>query len=315
MPRSWWDRVGIPARASNAAAPEEGEVAMIRCSPENVRFVCNGLDHPEGICFAADGSLIAGSESGLIYRVEPSSGRVWTVADTGGFVLGLCADQSRAVYACDAGRNEVVRIGPDGAVQAVSSGSLDNPNDCAFDAEGNLFFSESGIYHPERHTGRLFVIDRGGKTACVHPGPFRFANGIFVDCDEQLLYVVESTAPSVVAFRIDGPTIPSPAPVRRVELEPGTVPDGVALDTEGNIYVAFYVPDQIGVIRPDGSFEVLYRDFLAEWMNRPTNIALQRNEIYFANLGGWHIGAVQYPLTPLPPFLPESGPPLRSGAS
>lgn len=281
---------------------------MTRCSPENVRFVCSGLDHPEGLCFAPNGSLIAGSESGRIYRVDPTSGRVEFVAETGGFVLGVCADASGAVYACDAGRNEVLRIDPGGAVSPVASGSLDNPNDCAFDGEGNLFFTESGTYHPERHSGRLHVVTAECEAICVHPGPFRFANGIFVDCDQSLLYMVESTAPSVLAFRIDGPKLASLEPVRRFDLEPGTVPDGVALDTEGNIYIAYYSPDQIAVIRPDGGFEVLYRDFLGEWMNRPTNIALREDEIYFANLGGWHIGAVQHSLSPLAPFLPEQGP-------
>ncbi len=281
---------------------------MIRCSPENVRFVCNGLDHPEGLCFTADGALVAGSEAGAIYRIDPASGAVQTYAETGGFVLGVCADMSGAVYACDAGRNEVLRIGPDGTVAAVAKGELDNPNDCALDQEGNLFFTESGTYHPERHSGRLFVVTAGGATDCIHPGPFRFANGIFVDGSQQLLYMVESTAPSVLVFRIDGPRLASREPVRRIELAPGTVPDGVALDLDGNIYVAYYSPDQIGVIRANGSCEVLYRDIFAEWMNRPTNIALREDEIYFANLGGWHIGALKHRLTPLPPTLPLHGP-------
>lgn len=281
---------------------------MIRCTPENVRFVCEGLDHPEGLCFTADGALVAGSESGQIYRIDPGTGKSRTIARTGGFVLGVCADGSGGVYACDAGRNEVLRIDPDGSVGLVSTGTLDNPNDCAFDADGNLYFTESGIYHPQRHTGRLFAITPEGKTECIHPGPFRFANGIVVDAQSSKLYMVESTAPSVLEFQLEGPRLASAEPTRRIELEPDTVPDGVALDEEGNIYVAFYSPDQIGVIRTDGSFGVIYRDFLSEWMNRPTNIALRPNEIYFANLGGWHVGAVEHRLAPLPPAMPERGP-------
>ena len=286
----------------------EGEVAVIRCTPESVRFVCEGLDHPEGLCFAADGALVAGGESGQIYRIDPRTGKSRTIARTGGFVLGVCADASGGVYACDAGRNEVLRIDPDGSVGAVSAGTLDNPNDCAFDADGNLYFTESGVYHPHRHTGRLFVITPDGKTECIHPGPFRFANGIFVDAESSKLYMVESTAPSVLEFQLEGHRLATGDPTRRIELEPDTVPDGIALDEEGNIYVAFYSPDQIGVIGTDGSFEVIYRDFLAEWMNRPTNIALRPNEIYFANLGGWHIGSVQHSLSPLPPAVPDCGP-------
>lgn len=281
---------------------------MIRCTPDNVRFVCEGLDHPEGLYFAADGALVAGGESGQIYRIDPGSGKSRPIARTGGFVLGVCADASGGVYACDAGRNEVLRIDPDGSVGVVSTGTLDNPNDCAFDADGNLYFTESGIYHPQRHSGRLFVITPEGETECIHPGPFRFANGIFVDARSSKLYMVESTSPSVLEFQLEGPRLASGEPARRIELEPDTVPDGVALDEEGNVYVAFYSPDQIGVIRPNGSFEVLYRDFLSEWMNRPTNIALRPNEIYFANLGGWHIGAVEHRLAPLTPAMPERGP-------
>ena len=281
---------------------------MTRCTPDNVRFVCEGLDHPEGICLLADGTLAVGSESGRVCQVRPSGGRARPLAETGGFVLGLCADRSGAVYACDAGRNEVLRAEPDGTVVALSAGTLDNPNDCALDAHGNLFFTESGVYHPEKRSGRLFVITPEGAMRCIHPGPFRFANGIFVDADASLLYMVESTAPSVLVFRTDGPGLRSQSPVRTIPLEPDTVPDGVALDTEGNIYVAFYCPDQVGVIRPDGRFEVLFRDPLAEWMNRPTNVVLARDEIYFANLGGWHIGAVRHPLLPLPPSFPSHGP-------
>lgn len=282
--------------------------SMNRCSPGPVRFVCRNLDHTEGLCLAEDGALFAGGEAGQIYRIDEASRNAEVVADTGGFVLGLCADLSGAIYACDAGRNQVLRIGAGGEVESLSTGALDNPNDCALDPLGNLFFTESGSFRPERRTGRLHVIKAGGETRCIHPGPFRFANGVFFDSGSSLLYVVESNGPSVMAFQTDGPGLASMEPVRRIELEPDTVPDGVALDTAGNLYIAFYSPDQIGVVRPDGTFEVLFRDFLGEWMNRPTNMALRPNEIVFANLGGWHIGAISHELQPVRPCYPGTGP-------
>ena len=281
---------------------------MMRCSPETVRFVCSGLDHPEGLCFGPDGTLFAGGEAGQVYRVDEESGVSEVIAETGGFVLGLCSDASGTIYLCDAGRNQVLRVGANGRVEPVSSGPLNNPNDCVLDPDGNLFFTESGIYSPERHSGRLHAISAEGKARCIHPGPFRFANGVFYDRVSSQLYVVESTRPGVLVFRTDGPALASAEPVRRIDLEPDTIPDGVALDAAGNLYVAFYSPDQIGVVRPDGSFEVLIRDFLAEWMNRPTNIALRRNEIVFANLGGWHIGKIRQELDPIRPCYPDSGP-------
>ncbi len=263
----------------------------------------------------ADGSLLAGSEGGQIYRIDTSrcKGSAKPIAQTGGFVLGLCADGSGNAYACDASRNEVLRVDPSGAIQAVASGSLANPNGCALDEHGNLFFTESGTYHPADHNGRLFAVTSAGALHCIHPGPLRFPNGIFVDSSESLLYVVESTAPRVAAYKIDGAALASLSPVRSIDLAPGTVPDGIALDIEGNIYVAYYAPDQIGVIRPDGSLETLYRDMLGEWMNRPTNLVLRDNEIFFANLGGWHIGSVRHEATALPPCMPAFGPGGSSG--
>ena len=281
---------------------------MTRCSDSNVRTVCSSLDHPEGLCLGVDGTLFSGGEAGQIYEVDEPSASARQIADTGGFVLGLCADASGALYACDAGRNEVLRITSSGEVEVVSSGPLDNPNDCALDEDVNLFFSESGNYRLDRPSGRLHVVDRWERRTCIHPGPFNFPNGVCFDWRESLLYVVDSTGPAVLAFRTDGAELADLEPVRRIALEPDTVPDGVALDTDGNLYVAFYCPDQIGVVRPDGTFEVLFRDYLAEWMNRPTNIALRRNEIVFANLGGWHLGSVSHSLEPVSPCYPRTGP-------
>ena len=272
---------------------------MTRCTPDNVRFVCTGLDHPEGLSFDGDGSLIAGGEAGQIYRVDCAAGKSEVIADTGGFVLGVCTDAAGAIYACDAGRNEVLKIDSGGQVSTISTGKLDNPNYCAFDTQGNLFFTESGKYHPEQHSGRLFVITPEGETRCVHAGPLKFANGICIDPENSLLYLVESTRSSILAFQLDGPELASGEPVHCFELEPDTIPDGVALDTDRNLYVSYYSPDQIAVVRPGGRFEVLYRDYMGEWMNRPTNIALRENEIYFSNLGGWHIGSIEHRLSPL----------------
>ena len=49
-------------------------------------------------------------------------------------------------------------------------------------------------------------------------------------------------------------------------------------------------------------------------MNRPTNVALREDDIYFANLGGWHIDAIEHRLEPMLPCLPDQGP-CRDSAS
>ena len=93
--------------------------------------------------------------------------------------------------------------------------------------------------------------------------------------------------------------------MRQIPSEPGNVLGGVAIVREANAYVASYSQDEIGIIQMDDRFEVLYRDPLAEWMNRPTNLALREDAIYVAKLEDWHIGAVNHRLQPALRFLPS----------
>jgi len=266
------------------------------------------MDHPECLAFASEDVLIAGGEAGQIYRLALSDGTPSVIANTGGLVLGVCVDGRGQIYACDCRRNQVLRIDPAGAVSVYSAGTPEhppvNPNYCAFDAEGNLFYSASGEYSHSEGTGKLFCVSPDGQTHCLHPGPLRFPNGLCLDLERKLLYVVESTAHDIVVFGLDGPALGSVEPVRRIELEPDTVPDGIALDRSGKLVVSYYAPDQIAILDEHGSLEELYRDFTGEFLNRPTNVALAEDFIYFSNFGGTGVGRIRYRCAPAPLALP-----------
>src|SRR5918999_1249606 len=88
--------------------------------------IANGLDHPEGVTVTSDGILYSGGESGQIYRVDIETGDFEEVANTGGFMLGLCADSDGILYCCDLERREVLRVDPnDGSVEVYSNGTDD----------------------------------------------------------------------------------------------------------------------------------------------------------------------------------------------
>ena len=272
----------------------------MKATPPDIRFVCEGLDHPEGVAFGVDGKMYAGSESGLIYQIDIAQGTFQTIAETGGFVLGVTLDANSRVYACDVGRREVVRCSPDGEVQAYATGTKDrplvSPNYSAFDAEGRLFFSDSGDYWEP--SGSLWVIEPGEAACPLTPPHLPFANGLCLDTEEGYLYVALSTAAQVVRCRTDGGALAGEMETVAT-LPAGTVPDGIALDTSRNIWLACYVPDEIWKISPQGEMEKVMEDPTGELLNRPTNLALARNKVYYANLGGWHIGAFDVEVEPL----------------
>ena len=59
------------------------------------------LDHPEGIATGPDGELYAGGEAGQVYRIDRAAGTPSEIANTGGFVLGLCHDAAGMIYLCN----------------------------------------------------------------------------------------------------------------------------------------------------------------------------------------------------------------------
>jgi gluconolactonase len=81
----------------------------------------------------------------------------------------------------------------------------------------------------------------------------------------------------------------------RLETGLERVPDGLAFDVEGNLYVSCYASDNIYRVSPQRKVELLAYDRDGTTLARPTNIAFggpQNDELYVANLGRWHINRV-----------------------
>ena len=255
-----------------------------------------GLDHPECIACGLDNMAYAGGEAGQIYRIDMATQIFEEIGNTGGFVGGLAQDGDRNIYACSNGA--VWRITPGGVVSVYSSGAGNNPiatpNYPVFDTEGNLFVSDSGGW--KHDSGRLFRIKPGGEAEVWEKTLCQFPNGLALSPDGSHLYVamsLNSPCVSRVAIKSNG----TAGRVEKVVDLPETVPDGLAFDIEGNLYISCYRPDRIYRYSTEDKLEVLADDFEGTYMAAPTNIAFcgeNRDVFLSANLGRWHI--TQYEL-------------------
>jgi hypothetical protein len=74
------------------------------------------------------------------------------------------------------------------------------------------------------------------------------------------------------------------------------------------LLISCYRPDAIFVGHPNGKTELLFEDPTGDMLNQPTNIALRDGQLYVANLGGWHIAAINTPdMQPAPLHRPMLG--------
>ena len=254
----------------------------------DIKKYAEGLDHPEGLAIDRDGDLWAGGEAGQLYRIR--GGSVEVVAQLGGFCLGITISREQEIVVCNAGLHCVQYVDRAGkvlrTVDRAGGAALKTPNFSVFDEDGNLYFSDSGTWNGG--DGNVYCVRPNGRVEHV-AGPFLFANGLAMSGDGSSLFVAESQRDCVT----------------RIELEHGArevyasglqrIPDGLALDAEGALYVTCYASDCIYRVSPDGHAELFAYDPEGTILARPTNIAFggpAGKTMLVANLGRWHISAI-----------------------
>ncbi len=261
-----------------------------------VKFVLDSLDHPECLAFASRGTLYAGGEAGQIYKIDVANKRCEQIANLGGFVCGVTVDGNENIFACISKTHNVVRIHSDTMASVFCDKAetvpLVNPNFSVFHPDGDLYLTDSGEYR--RATGRLIRVHKDGTSESLLGNHLNFPNGLALSADAKTLYMIESTSAKISMMTIeqDGSI---GAPETYVQLQ-GTVPDGMAFDKLGNLYIGCYTPDIILAVDADRNVTTLIEDKTSEVLNRPTNVAFhpdqRKTDLYFANLGWWHIGSL-----------------------
>jgi len=267
------------------------------------------LAHPEGVAVDREGFVWCGGELGQIYRISPDGTEREIVASTGGFCLGMAFDAAGDLFVCDLAHAAVYRLEVrTGALTEFATGvdghRLRIPNYPAFDPDGLLYVSDSWQMREPGPGILRFRPDGSGEV--WHAGPFDFANGLAFDRSASRLFVAETFGQrvSAIGIRPDGS-----AGERTVLAElPHDYPDGLAVATDGSVFVGCYQPSRVLRIDPSGEVSTVGEDVSAHLLAHPTNIAFTTDGLIAANHGRWHLTHLQtsHRGVPLPPTRQEN---------
>lgn len=251
------------------------------------------LQHPEGVAVGPGGYVWCGSENGEILRIAPDGGRIERVASTGGFVLGLAFDGDRALFACDLRHAAVFRLDlANHKLERFTPPGILIPNYPVVDRERKrLLVSDSHAFGTPGPGIWAYDLE-SGEGGLWDDRPFDFANGMALSGDGRSLLVCETFAQRITRIAINDDGSPGAATPCCEDL-PG-LPDGLALDDRGDLFVGCYEPSRIlRVSAGGGGAKVYFEDPAAHLIAHPTNIAFDGAALYTANLGRWHITRIE----------------------
>ena len=223
------------------------------------------------------------------------------MGEGGGFTLGLAFDGDRALYFCDLKHAAVFRLDLKTRwVERFTGAGIRIPNYPVVDAaRGRLLVSDShhfaepgpGVWAYDLATGE-------GGLWYDQAAPLRQRHGA-VARRERPLRLRDLRAAGDAGFRSCADGSAGAATPFAVDL-PG-LPDGLAFDDHGSLFVGCYEPSRVLRISPDGkTVEVYIEEATAHLFAHPTNIAFDGAALYTANLGRWHITRIDTDTTGTP---------------
>lgn len=216
----------------------------------------------QGLAFDAAGGLwIADSTCNSVRRI--AAGTISAV--TGGAQFsgpqGIAVDAAGAIYIADQG-NRRIRKMANGTLTTVANGGS-APSGVAFDSGGNLYFADPDNHQVRRISNGVVTTVAGGGPGCDNcPATQAYLNGptgIALD-SAGALYIAEARSHAIrkvaggVISTIAGNRMPGYGGDGGAALKAQLwSPEGLAIDSSGNIYVADTGNNRVRVLAPSGT--------------------------------------------------------------
>ncbi len=149
-------------------------------------------------------------------RWDETTGSVGVFRSPAGFTNGNTLDREGRLVTCEQGNRRVTRTEHDGSITVIADRfegrRFNSPNDAAVKSDGSIWFSdpdfgittdyEGHVADSEIGACHVYRVDPGsGEVRLVADG-FQGPNGLVFSLDERELYVSDSRANHIRAFRV-----------------------------------------------------------------------------------------------------------------
>jgi gluconolactonase len=262
--------------------------------------LAGGLAWPEGPSVLPDGSVVFVETYLSRLSAWKPDGTVGQYAYTGGGPNATALGADGYVYVTQNGGvvgpwvaedrrpGSIQRVTGNGLVEIIATEidgiELRAPNDLAFGPDGRLYFTDpGGSYDPAARPdrGRIFALSAGGKGELIAELDPVYPNGIVVEQDGSIVWV-ESYEGRVKRRGLDGETY------EVAVLPPGHGPDGLAVASNGNLFITTTGSGGVDMLSHDG----VHIGFLPVG-TVPTNCAFAGTTLYVTD--GGHDGGSATP--------------------
>lgn len=231
-----------------------------KAEPVKIVEVVRVPSYCEGIVFDHAGNGYV-SHGKFVTKVSPD-GKKSQWLDSGGAPNGhkVLADGTHLI--CDGELHAVLHVSAEGKILRKASEKcgdkpLRGPNDLSLDTANNgFYFTDPGGSDDKKLIGTIHYVDAKGVTHLCAEG-LAFPNGIVLAPGGKRLLVAESKKNRVLEYPVESPGKLGPMKVfcdlpTKTGEQIDNQPDGMCLDSAGNLYVAHYGMRQVQVLSPEG---------------------------------------------------------------
>ena len=225
---------------------------------QNITTIAEGFQFTEGPVWHPDGYLLFSDiPANTIYRYAPGIDPEPYLTPSGNS-NGLTFDGQGRLVACEHGGRRVSRRAGDGSMETLADRfdgkRLNSPNDIVVHSSGAIFFTDPpyGIDPDPGEQGfnGVYRLDTDGTVELLNQNMDR-PNGLALSLDESILYVDDTRNRHVLVYPLNADLgVGEPTVILDMNAEAPGGPDGMKLDSEGNLYVTG--PGGLWVVTPEG---------------------------------------------------------------